>query len=497
MTTVANDTETKTLPALPPGPRPWPMIGNMLAFRQDPLGYLQQLQRAYGDMATVYLGRMPLVFLFKPEYVRYVLIEHPRDFTSREVSQPDETTASEGLLTIDGEKHRQQRRAVQPAFHKKQVEGYASVIMQYTEEALAQWHIGDTVDLNHDMQELTLRIIGKCLFDIDFASQLDALGRTFDEMIGSQAGILDTLFNLRIDNPVTAYGKRLAAMRKMNMSIYTLIAQRRGDASEHNDVLSMLLKAEDGATPGKLLTDKQIHDHILTFIAAGHETTAIALAWSFYLLSQHPHVREKLQGELRTVLAGRAPTLEDLPKLTYTDWVLSESMRLYPPAWIQGRFAATDFELDGVRFQAGTRIMLSQWVMHRLPEIWGDPLVFRPERWDPEHGQQVPSGTYFPFGGGPRTCIGMPLAQLEARLILATIMQRFQPEVPASYQPGFNPVITLRPKHNVKARLMPVSAKEEGRGGERRVVVSPATLPLDERRGCRTALLDWLSFFRL
>ncbi|GCE30504.1 cytochrome P450 [Dictyobacter alpinus] len=447
-------------------------------------------------MATVYLGRVPLVFLFKPEYVRYVLVEHPRNFTSREISQPDETTASEGLLTIDGEKHRQQRRAVQPAFHKKQVEGYASAIMQYTQEAISSWHIGDSVDLTQSMQELTLRIIGKCLFGVDFASQLEALGKTFDDMIGSQAGILDTVFNLRIDNPVTAYGKRLSAMRKLNMSIYTLIAERRSDPTERNDVLSLLLKTEDGVVPGQLLSDKQIHDHILTFIAAGHETTAISLAWTFYLLSEHPHIRAKLQEELRTVLGDRPPTLEDIPKLTYTDWVLSESMRLYPPAWIQGRFAVDEFELDGVRFPAGTRVMMSQWIMHRLPEIWKDPLVFRPERWDPEHGQQVPPGAYFPFGGGPRTCIGMPLAQLEGRLILAMVMQRFQPEMPAGFQPGFNPVITLRPKHNLKARLMPVPTRDEASAAERRVLVS-SMHDLSDRKGCRTALFDWLSFFRL
>jgi cytochrome P450 len=195
-------------------------------------------------------------------------------------------------------------------------------------------------------------------------------------------------------------------------------------------------------------------------MAAGHETTANALTWTFYLLSEHPDVREKLLEELQAVLGGRVPLVEDLPNLPYLEWVLNESMRLYPPAWVQGRRSVEAFELDGVRFPAGTMVMFSQWVIHRLPEIWGDAEAFRPERWDPVAGQKVLSWSYFPFGGGPRICIGMPFAQLEAKLLLATILPRFTPRVMPGYQPELNPLITLRPKNGLPVILASTRAQD-------------------------------------
>ena len=478
--------------ALPPGPGRLPYIGNLLSLRLDPLGYLQRLQRTYGDMATIYFGKNPAVLLFRPEYVRYVLVEHPRDFSNRGVlgNDNDDGFASEGLLTIDGEKHRQQRRAVQPAFHKKQVEGYASIINQYTQELLKTWYPGDRLDMSRAMQELTLRIVSKCLFSIDLSSQLGPLSDAFDGVIGSSTSMAEDLLNIRIDNPITGYGKRMAATRQLDMLIYTLIAQRRDDERDYNDVLSMLMSAQSGEEPDTKLTEKQIHDHILTFIAAGHETTAITLVWTLYLLSQYPQVRIKLQDEIRSVLAGREPTIDDLAKIPYLDWVLDESMRLYPPAWLQMRFVAKESEIDGMKLPVGTLLILSQWVMHRLPEIWQDAEVFKPERWDPANEQHIPPGAYFPFGGGPRTCIGMPLAQLEARIILASILQRYTPQPIPGYTPGFQPTITLRPKRHLEVTLMPVSSSDSDTRWKQLVSTSdPALLQGLERQGCRNALL--------
>lgn len=496
MATTARELQTtKTL--LPPGPPRLPYIGNMLSLRQDPLGFMQQLQRTYGNMATIYIGKNPAVLLFRPEHVRYVLVEHPRDFTNRGVLQGNNNNNSgggglgnEGLLTIDGEKHRQQRHAVLPAFHKKRVDGYAAIMEQYTRELLKTWHPGDKVDMSRAMQELTLRIVSKCLFSIDLSSQLGPLSDAFDGVIGSSTSMAEDLLNIRIDNPVTAYGKRMAAIRQLNMLIYTLIAERRDDDRDRGDVLSMLMSTESGEEPGAKLTDRQIHDHILTFLAAGHETTAITLVWTFYLLSQYPRVRVKLQDEIRSVLAGRAPTLDNLAKLPYLDWVLSESMRLYPPAWLQMRFVAKETELDGVRLPVGTMVILSQWVMHRLPAIWQDADTFRPERWDPANKQQIPPGAYFPFGGGPRTCIGMPLAQLEARIILASILQHYTPQPAPGYTPGFQPVITLRPKQHLRVTLMPTSSSDSD-AQWKQLVNSNETAVQEgsQRQGCRNALL--------
>lgn len=476
---------------LPPGPRRLPYIGNLLSLRRDPLGYLQQLQRTYGKMATIHLTKNPIVLLFQPEHVRTVLVESPRSFSNQALSQRDGNAANEGLLTIDGEKHRQQRRAVQPAFHKKRVEGYASTIEQYTQDLLQTWLPGDTVDMSQAMQQLTLRIVSKCLFNIDLSNQLDALSGTFNDVIGSSNSVAEDVLNIRIDNPVTGYGKRMAAMRKLDMLIYTLIAQRRADTHEQDDFLSMLIAAPDGVEPETLLNDKQIHDHILTFIAAGHETTANALVWTFYLLAQHPVIREKLLAELHTVLAGRTPTIEDLSQLTYTDWVLNESMRLYPPAWMQLRFVAQEIEIDGVHLQPGTMVMLSQWVLHRRPDIWGDPEAFRPERWNPQHAQTIPAGAYFPFGAGPRMCIGMPFAQMEAKIILANILQHYTPQPLTGYQPGLNPTITLRPKHNLRVQLIPAASNHSA---WKQVMRMPdkSLLGNEERKGCRPLLLNLL-----
>src|SRR6266550_3468296 len=499
MATTAQEQQT-TKTTLPPGPPRLPYVGNLLSLRQDPLGFMQQLQRTYGNMATIYMGKNPAVLLFRPEHVRYVLVEHPRDFTNRGVFQGNSDGGgggfgNEGLLTIDGEKHRQQRHAVQPAFHKKKVDGYAAIMEQYTQELLKTWYPGDRLDMSRAMQELTLRIVSKCLFSIDLSSQLGPLSDAFDGVIGSSTSMAEDLLNIRIDNPITGYGKRMAATRQLDMLIYTLIAQRREDDRDYNDVLSMLMSAQNGEEPDTKLTEKQIHDHILTFLAAGHETTAITLVWTFYLLSQYPQVRIKLQNEIRSVLAGREPTADDLARIPYLDWILDESMRLYPPAWLQMRFVAKESEIDGVKLPAGTLLVLSQWVMHRLPEIWQDAEVFKPERWDPANEQQIPPGAYFPFGGGPRTCIGMPLAQMEARLILTSILQHYTPQPAPGYTPGCQPVITLRPKQHLRATLMPAfSSDSDAQWQQLARLNDKAVQEGAERQGCRNALL---SLFRL
>lgn len=425
----------------------------MLQFRKDQLGFLEYLQRTYGKMATIYIGQKPIIMLFRPEHVRYVLTENPRNFTNREVTENLRQLIGDGLLTIDGETHRQQRRLVQPAFHKKRVESYADVMVQDTENMLAKWQPGGTLNMASEMHELTLRIVARCLFNIDMAHEVDELGYAFSGMIENPATIIESLLKLHIDQPFTAYGRRMAAKRQVDAFIYKLIRRRRAEGRDVGDILSMLL-ADQGDTG--TLNDIQVHEHILTFVAAGHETTANALTWTFYLLSQYPQVREKLYAELNTVLGGRAPTLADIPRLTYTEWVLNESMRIYPPAWTQGRRAIEAFDLDGYHFPAGTTFMFSQWIIHRLPDIWGDAEVFRPERWDPVEEQKVPAWSYFPFGGGPRMCIGMPFAQLEAKLLLATIFQRYTPLIiPGSKRVELSPRITLRPKDGMHMLLQP------------------------------------------
>lgn len=462
---------------LPPGPRGLPFLGNVLQFRHDQLSFLLKLEQTYGRMATVYIGKTPIVLLFRPEHVRYVLMENPRNFTSREVAgglvfgnllvlsllartftnkvtQGLHDLLGDGLLTTDGDFHRWHRRLLQPAFSKRRVENYADMIAQYTRETVERWQPGAQIDIAHDMQALFLRMILKILVDIDVVKYDSKASQIIDAVLAQPVGLLEGLLNLQIDLPITPYGKRMAAIRQGDAHIYNLIDQRLADKEDAGDVLSMLLQAQD-KDDADAMTKQQVRDELVSLLVAGHETATNTFAWTFYLLSEHPTVLEKVLVELQTVLSGRNPRVDDLPQLVYFDWVIKESMRLYPSAWTQGRQAVEAFDLDGHHFPARTMLMFSQWVLHRLPDIWGDPEVFRPERWDPAYGQKVPQWAYFPFGGGPRICIGMPLAQLQIRLVLATILQRYVPRLLPGHPVVPLPLITLRVKHGLHVRLEP------------------------------------------
>jgi cytochrome P450 len=407
------------------------------------------MQQTYGRMATVHFGKLPIVMFFRPEHVRFFLVEKPRNFVKPGLGNL-RFLLGDGLLTSDGDFHRQQRRLVQPAFHKHRVESYADTMLQLTEEMLAQWQPGSEVDMAQEMQQLTLRIIMKALFNLDSPSQSASLGQAFNYMITNSSRTVGSVRMVSLDLPFTSYGRVMAGKRTVDTFVYDLIEQRHAEGRDVGDVLSMLLQAQD---EGNTMTDKQVHDQVLTFLAAGHETAQNTMCWTFYLLSQHPRVLEKLLSELRTVLHGRTPSVADLPNLPYLEWVISESWRVFPPAWILSRRAVEAFDLDGYHFPAGTIANFSQWVLHHLPDIWGDPDVFRPERWDPINGQQVPQWAYFPFGGGPRICIGMPFAELETRLLLATILQHFTPRLVPGFTVIPQPRITLRPKYGMRMIL--------------------------------------------
>ncbi len=442
-------TQQKTT-SLPPGPRALPVFGNLLDFRTGQLAFVQRMHDTYGDMATVYLGQRPFVLVFRPEYIRYLITENPRNFMTLQSGGDLPEVLGEGLLTVEGEAHRQQRRLVQPAFHKKRVENYADDMAQFTLDMVKTWHSNEEIDIARAMQALTLRIVAKSLFNIELASQIDALGTQFTHMIEHRRGVLARVLNVYLNLPFTLYGKRMQARRNIDTLIYKLIAERRASGRDEGDVLSMLLTAQDG-TNG--LTDAQVRDNVMTLMAAGHETTANALTWTLYQLAQNPDVCNTLLAELQRVLVGRVPTVADMPNLPYTEWVVNESMRLYPPVWMMGRRAIEAFEMGGYRFPSGTFFGMSQWVLHQMPEIWGDANVFRPERWEPTEAKKVPQWAYFPFGGGPRICIGMPFAQLEAKILLVTILQHYRPRLVPNFQVELQPMVTLRPKHGLRIRL--------------------------------------------
>lgn len=437
--------------SLPPGPPGLPLVGNMLQFQRDPLAFVDGLHRSYGSVATARMLNRPVVMFFRPEHAYYFLVENARNFAVgyRPMLR---RFLGEALLTTDGDRHRQQRRLVQPAFHRKRVEGYAEIMTAQTREMLQGWRVGDELDIAAALQELTLRIVVQALFDLELQKQGTDLSRLFTDVVErNRFGLTELLPDAVRDLPFLPTHQAMEAARALDAFVYDLIRQRRAEGSDRGDVLSMLLSVRD--EDGTTLSDREVRDQTMTLIAAGHETTSNALAWTFYLLSRHPAEYDKLREELARVLEGRTPTAADLPRLPYLDWVINESMRYYPPAWSVDRTANEPFELEGYTFPAGTRVIVSQWVIHHLPEVWGDPEAFRPERWDPANDLKLPRGAFFPFGAGPRMCIGMPLAEMEARLLLATILQHATPRMVEGWPVEPMARVTMRIKRGLRVRL--------------------------------------------
>jgi cytochrome P450 len=445
---------------LPPGPRGLPYFGVAFEFQRNQLAFITRLARDYGHIAGYSIMGYPLVCAARASAVRHVLIENARNFANREVYRSLVPLLGEGLLTIDGERHRRERRLVLPAFHKRRVESYAETMVAYTLDRIAGWRAGQALDLASEMQQLTLAVVAQALFHVDLRAGSAELGRAFTETV-DYLNRLTTLNwgSVAIDLPFTPYGRFRRAKAVLDAAVYELIAARRREERDAGDVLSMLLAARD--EDGSALGDTQIRDHAMTLLAAGHDTTSNALAWTFYLLSEHPEERAKLLGELEDVLGGRPPEVADLDRLPYLEQVVKESLRLYPPAWSMGRYALGEFELEGYRFAAGTLVFLAPWVTHRLPEYWSEPERFRPERF--AEGEPRADFAYFPFGAGPRTCIGMPFAMLEARLLLATILQRFTPRLAPGAQVVPEPLITLRPRGGLPVVLETSPAPEPQR----------------------------------
>jgi cytochrome P450 len=442
----------------PPGPKPHSLLGNIPEFRKDQLAFVTNLQRAHGDAATLHFLRTPAVLFTRPEAIRYVLIENARNFINRPVFESLRLLLGDGLLSIDGDFHRQQRRMIQPAFHKQRVEGYRDAMVACTERMLEEWAPGSQRDISYEMMRVTMRIVARALFNVDIASQSDAIDQAFSDTSEYGERSRAPFKFLRLNLPFTSYGKYLRARKFLDDTMAALIAQHRTSGEDTGDVVSMLLQAQD--EDGSTMSDQQVRDETLTLLAAGHATTANTLTWTFYLLSNHPEVRAKLLDELRRVLAGRAPTVDNLAQLPYLDMVVKESMRLYPPAWIQPRYTVDDFEYSNYRIKRGTIILMSQWVTHRLPDLWPEPEAFKPERFDPETGQKYHPQAYFPFGAGSRICIGMSFANLEARILLATILQRYVPRLMPSFPVVPEPQVTLFPKFGMQMILEPAAKVE-------------------------------------
>ena len=385
-----------------------------------------------------------------PDYIKEVLVTNNQNFIKGLALQRAKRLLGEGLLTSEGEFHRRQKRLAQPAFHRQRIASYSTVMTNYAAAASARWHDGETLDIAEEMMRLTLAIVGKTLFDADVESQAKEVGEAMSVVMDLFNTLTVPFFELLEKLPLPQMQRFKKARARLDRIIYRLIEERRRSGEDRGDLLSMLLLAQDEEGQSGGMNDIQVRDEALTIFLAGHETTANALTWTWYLLSQNPAAEAKLHEELQAVLGARIPTADDFPHLRYTEMVLAESMRLFPPAWAIGRLAVDDCEIGGYLAPSRSLVLMSQYIMHRDARYFPEPERFDPERWTPEARESRPQFSYFPFGGGPRRCIGEGFAWLEGVLLLATLAQQWQMRLVPNHPVGLRPVITLRPKHGMR-----------------------------------------------
>jgi cytochrome P450 len=435
----------------PPGPTNRGIIGNFPLGSTDPLGLYTQWARQYGDIFYYRVFSRHIYFLNNPDLIEHVLVTNYQSFIKGEALQFNRRIFGNGLLTNDGDSWRQQRHLIQPAFHRERIESYGDTIVAYTERMIAAWHDGDVRDIHLDMMRLALEIVAKALFNVEIAGDRERIAgalNTFIELGSRGRMLLPPVLRLL---PTADNLRYRRAARQLDDIVYGLIHQRRSNGQIADDLLSGLLQAQGKS--GGAMSDEQLRDEVMTLLLAGHETTAVSLSWTWYLLALYPEVEKKLWSELRAVLNGRSPCVQNLPRLLYTERVVKEAMRLYPPAWAIVRNSLKDCDIGGYRVPTGATVMMSQWVMHRDPRYYDQPEQFNPDRWLDGHAKGSSKFIYFPFGGGPRTCIGASFAVMEAVLVLAAIAQKYHVRIAPDFPVEPLLTITLRPKHGIKVVL--------------------------------------------
>jgi len=440
---------TKPALLLPPSQKPDLIGGHFRSFRKDPTGFLTR-QAALGDVGYFRLGPQPGYSIFHPDLIRDILTVNAQKFIKGRALQRAKVLLGEGLLTCEGAFHLRQRRMIQPAFHRNRIAEYSRSMVEHAVRTADSWADGDVRDIDKEMMHLTLRIVGQTLFSADVEDEADEVGQAMTTVT--------ELFNFlllpfsewlqRIPIPPTRRFNR--ARDTFNSIIFGMIDERRRSGEDKGDLLSMLLLAQD-EDDASVMTDEQVRDEVLTLFLAGHETTANAMVWTWYLLSQNAEKEAHLHAELEQVLCGRSPTIDDIPQLKYTEAVFAESMRLFPPAWTVGRLSIEDHEVGEYSVPSGSLLLASQYVLHRDPRFWDQPESFIPERWEmqsvKEAGQKF---IYFPFGGGVRRCIGEGFAWTEGILLLATLAQRWKLRIVPDQKVALHPMITLRPKFGMR-----------------------------------------------
>ncbi|MGW7003062.1 cytochrome P450 [Streptomyces sp. NPDC054933] len=447
-----------------PGPRGLPLLGNLPEFGKDPLAFLTRLRDEFGDAVTWSLGPRRSLFVSHPQHIAELLGAVERSYGILQIGWAFKQLTGQSVILSQGADWRRKRALVQPTVRPRQVRGYAATMVDCARAAGDRWRDGERIDVLREMALITQRIVLRTLFGNDLGDHSRALGDAMgvaQQVVGAEVRGVSLFLPAWVRTP--ARRRLLAAMATVDAELHRLISERQSagaDAEDHGDLLGRLLAARDDQ--GRPLSAKEVRDEAVTLWAAGHETTSTTLTWTWHLLSASPPARARLDDELHRVLGGRLPTIDDYERLTWTQQIVKEALRLYPPSWLIPAVARKGATLGGARIPAGTTVWCSQWTTHRDPRWFADPTAFRPERWDPGARDPVPDHAWFPFGGGQRTCLGARFAQVEAALVLATLAQRFHlditpgavtPQVGLLLQPATPLHATLRQRNPVRRKV--------------------------------------------
>jgi cytochrome P450 len=446
---------------IPPGPRGFPIVGVLPWVWQDPLQYLLDTACQYGNVVQLRLGPSRVYLLSHPDDIKYVLQDNARNYRKSPQIKRVRPLFGNGLTTSEGEVWRRQRRLMQPAFQPQRLAPWIAVISEMITTMLERWRPfaahGCPLDMAAEMTALTQRITGRTLFRTDLGSEIETVSRAMAVVEAELNRRVWAMFDLPLWIPTRRNRRLRRALHTLEQVAYGLRTAHHSDNA--GDLLSMLLRARDPDT-GQGMDAIQWRDEVMTLLFAGHETTAAALAWTWSLLAQHPHVQARLHEEVASVLDGRAPTATNLPKLPYTKMVIEEALRLYPPTWITARTPLQDDDIGGYAIPAGAVVLLSPYVMHRHPRFWEAPTVFDPERFTPARSVDRPRYAYFPFGGGPRRCLGEHFALQEAQLIVAMVAQTYRLQLVPGHPVIPQPMLALRPRHGVRVMLYPYGTRQ-------------------------------------
>jgi len=440
---------------LPPGPKGSLLFGNIFQARRDPLQFLTQCAREYGDVVRIRFFNRVAYLINHPDDIESVLVLNSQNFIkppSREPSRISEKLFGEDLLASDGDFWLHHRMQAQPAFHRDRIASYGEVMVAHAQRMLDTWRDGEVRDIYEDMRHLKLEVVAKPLFNTDVTDQVADLNAALDTIMHEITSRVVSPLRLPTSIPTSRNRRFRWAIERLREFIDKTIRQHRANGQGEDDLLSILLRARDQEPGG--VTENQWRYEIMTLFIAGYETTALALSWTWYLISQSPEVEARLWAELGAVLGGRNPEAADFPRLAYAELITRESLRLYPPAWLLGgRVALRDCEIGGFRMPAGAMIIICPWVTHRDPRYFDHPELFLPERWAADQAQLLPKYAYFPFGGGSRHCIGYSYAMMESVLMMSTIAQSFRLALVPGHPVSPQPLITLRPKYGLRMQV--------------------------------------------